>query len=342
MAIIKRGNSWQVSVGSGSERIRRNVSSKAEAILLEAQLNQMLKEAEIARSMVLSRLQISAGTETKKGGPTLRDVFLLTKQLRWRHVSKTTLDTAEMVVNRLGEDTPIVLITREKARQLAESFEKEGNSGSTINRKMSALGVMLNIAEAEGMIDAVPKMPRRPVGKHRIRFFTPAEEARMLSICKRNGLDDIHDFVILGLDTGFRRGELLGLTPQDCVNGRAVLHAGETKSGKGRSVPLTSRARLVVEARADLPLIFNGISKTTLGKRWDVMRREMGMQDDPWFIPHTLRHTCASRLAMAGKNTMFIKEWMGHASINMTEKYMHLCASHLETGISALEGFSAK
>jgi integrase len=45
---------------------------------------------------------------------------------------------------------------------------------------------------------------------------------------------------------------------------------------------------------------------------------------------------------MAGKNAMFIKEWMGHSSVTMTERYTHLSAGHLDSGIAALEGFTAR
>ena len=41
-------------------------------------------------------------------------------------------------------------------------------------------------------------------------------------------------------------------------------------------------------------------------------------------VPHTLRHTFASWLAIQGETLLNIKELMGHKSIEMTERYAHL------------------
>jgi len=44
---------------------------------------------------------------------------------------------------------------------------------------------------------------------------------------------------------------------------------------------------------------------------------------------HDLRHTFASRLAMRGVHQKAIKELMGHETLAMTDRYMHLSPVHL-------------
>ncbi|MDK9300484.1 tyrosine-type recombinase/integrase [Propionibacterium freudenreichii] len=39
--------------------------------------------------------------------------------------------------------------------------------------------------------------------------------------------------------------------------------------------------------------------------------------------PHTLRHTCAMSLLHAGIDTASIALWLGHASIQTTQIYLH-------------------
>jgi integrase len=52
---------------------------------------------------------------------------------------------------------------------------------------------------------------------------------------------------------------------------------------------------------------------------------------------HTMRHTFASRLAMAGIPLYTIKEAMGHHTIAMTERYAHLMPDTLREAMKTLE-----
>ena len=63
----------------------------------------------------------------------------------------------------------------------------------------------------------------------------------------------------------------------------------------------------------------------------------MGMGHDKEFVPHCLRHTCASRLVQRGVPLLVVKEWLGHADIQMTLKYSHLCPTNLEDAVKVLE-----
>lgn len=60
------------------------------------------------------------------------------------------------------------------------------------------------------------------------------------------------------------------------------------------------------------------------------------------FLVHTLRHTCASRLAIAGENATFIQNWMGHSTILVTQSYMHLAPDTLVKGVTSLENYRKK
>jgi integrase len=51
---------------------------------------------------------------------------------------------------------------------------------------------------------------------------------------------------------------------------------------------------------------------------------------------HTLRHTCASHLAMAGVDLATIREIMRHKSIEMTLRYAHLSPDHKKAAVEAL------
>ena len=330
MPINQRGKKWVVSIGSGRDRIRESFDSEAAAKKYELEVT-------------LKRLGATQQQTTGTTGTTLGMLKILTAKNVWVN-SRSDIKlqaNAQMCIDYLGEDLNIKEINPEKIRGLVQHFVDEGNSGGTINRKMSTLSVMLKYAEDQGLLDASPRIPRRREAEHRIRFMSPEEETKVLAYCEHHGQHAMADFVAIAIDTGFRKNEILRLTLADCVDNYAVLHAGTTKSGKARSVPLTKRVRAIIEKRKALGYtkLFPDLSDPMLRKRWDALRDYMGKTDDIQFVVHMLRHTCASRLAQAGKNATFIQNWMGHSSIMVTQRYMHLAPRALEDGLEALEGF---
>jgi hypothetical protein len=62
--------------------------------------------------------------------------------------------------------------------------------------------------------------------------------------------------------------------------------------------------------------------------------RRAGIANFRW---HDLRHTLASRLAMAGVDLRTIQELMGHKTLAMTLRYAHLSPTHLHAAVRALD-----
>ena len=89
-----------------------------------------------------------------------------------------------------------------------------------------------------------------------------------------------------------------------------------------RSVPMTKRVASVLnrrsEGRANNPF---KLTPYQSDKAWAWAREQMGLKNDTEFIIHALRHTCACRLVNAGVDLYVVKEWLGHSSIQVTERY---------------------
>jgi len=56
---------------------------------------------------------------------------------------------------------------------------------------------------------------------------------------------------------------------------------------------------------------------------------------------HTLRHTFASQLKMAGTDLDDIRRLLGHGDMRMVQRYAHVGKSHLEAAASRLDGVLA-
>lgn len=321
-----------VSVGSGDLRFRQSYKLELDA-----------KEAELA---ALKRMDATGNPleasvrpeDTKPRGKLLKDAYELTLRLYWSQDRslKTHKVNAREVFRLIPEGLELTDITPELVLDAIEEWEDRGNSGSTVNRKISNLRMMLKTARDQGWIQSVPKLPMRNEGKHRIRWMNEAEELRVLTACTHLGLDELRDLVCVAVDTGFRRGEMLGLQPSDFINGNLHLHDGETKSGKARSVPVTKRVAAILNRRENSRKVFS-FSESSLRRQWGILKDYLGLSDDNQFIVHMLRHTCASRLVQRGVPLAVVKEWMGHANIATTLRYAHLAPDSLMIGRDALE-----
>jgi site-specific recombinase XerD len=79
------------------------------------------------------------------------------------------------------------------------------------------------------------------------------------------------------------------------------------------------------------------ITKYQADKCWVWVRKQMGLEGDSDYVIHACRHTCASRLVNGGVDLYVVKEWLGHSTIKITERYAHLDPSKLVQAVEVLE-----
>ncbi len=155
--------------------------------------------------------------------------------------------------------------------------------------------------------------------------------------------DHLHPVVLLALNTGLRRGELLSLTwgNVDLASALLTVRGVSAKSGRTRYLPLNSDAVAVLqtwrprEATA-ADLVFpgpTGEKMASLKTAWGKVAKAAGLKD---FTFHDLRHSFASKLVMAGVDLNTVRELLGHADIKMTLRYAHLAPEHKAAAVAKL------
>jgi integrase len=178
-------------------------------------------------------------------------------------------------------------------------------------------------------------------GERRLRWLTREEESRLLLACA----PWLQKFLIVGLDTGLRRANLVGLQ-RDWVHhdGTVLIIPRQHIKSKKREVtiPLTTRAAHIIHAHREAsssPYIFTRLNGTpysnaAVSTAFTRSARHAGFHD---VSLHTLRHTFVSRLVQAGRPLAEIAALAGHSDIRMTLRYGHLAPKHLEESIRSLE-----
>lgn len=112
-----------------------------------------------------------------------------------------------------------------------------------------------------------------------------------------------------------------------------------TKSGRSRTIPLTTRVKDVLRAsRPARKGPFIHIKQQQFRTVWHAAKEDCGLADDADVVPHILRHTCASRLVRGGIDLRRVQMWLGHQTLQMTMRYAHLATRDLEACLPVLEG----
>jgi len=218
-----------------------------------------------------------------------------------------------------------------------DSLQTKGNSNATINRKLSALSKMLKFALDREWITKLPKIQKRKESNGRVRWLTKEEEQKLVNHFLSVSRPDVSSLIVFLLDTGARAGEALGVKWKDISGGLVTFW--DTKNNSPRSVPLTSRVKTLIgngtAVNGDGP--FSSVNYPEFNYLWQKAKKALGFDSDDQFVPHCLRHTCASRLAQAGVPLLTIKEFLGHKTIQVTLRYAHLAPKQLDKAREVLE-----
>lgn len=152
-------------------------------------------------------------------------------------------------------------------------------------------------------------------------------------------VDYLRPMIELALQTGLRWQEESLLTWGDLDFDLEQLHvrAETCKTGEERYVPLNREALYVLKQwRAQSPCasnpaayVFseNGDGAHFLGSVRTAWLHLLEMADIGDFHWHDLRHTFASRAAMAGVSLTALAEWLGQTTEQVTKRYIHLTPS---------------
>ena len=229
-------------------------------------------------------------------------------------------------------------------------------SNSTLNHDLAMFKMMMNKAVAWGLLERNPAAKVKPLRetKGRTRFLSVEEAKNLIEAASRH----LRPILICALETGMRRGKILGLRWSDVDMKNAMIYFGETKNGKARHVPMSNRLRATLAAlprRLGTDFVFTGsILKTPAGNgrnrplnqpigkvepfhdvrtAFQTACTKAGIED---FRFHDLRHTAASHMIMAGVPFKTVGEILGHTTTAMTERYSHLTPEHKRKAIEML------
>jgi integrase len=243
---------------------------------------------------------------------------------------------------------PIRQLTSEKIAAFEERRITEV-SVCTVRNELACLRHLLRLSQKKwGSLDRVPEIELSKAPQGRTRFLTQAEIGCLLEACRQSKNKHLPAIVILAINTGMRKGEILGLQWERIeldkdLGFNAHLRLYDSKNGEARGVPLNKQASSALMSVEPDPTQRVGlVFKRANGQHWGQIRTTFEAAVKRAALPdfrfHDLRHTCGFHLAQRGRPLKEIQEVLGHKSFAMTLRYAHLSPMHLRTAVESLDG----
>jgi integrase len=263
---------------------------------------------------------------------------------------------------------PLSTITVERIEASKITRVNTGRVPTTVMRDIFTLSSVLRRAVrlgklADNPIRCVdkPRIDRRP----KVRFLDHQEESRLRAALSARDAetretresgnvwrqerqrqllpsrphfgDHLTPAVLLSMNTGLRRGELLALRWESIDFGRRFLtvEGGTSKNRQTRHVPLNDEA---------IGLLNRWRQQTNGGRRifeirtgfrtaWPKLLRRANITNFRW---HDMRHHFASRLVQLGVPLNTVRDLLGHSSVAMSLRYAHLAPDQRREAVAKL------
>lgn len=313
--IRKRGSSWQVQIRrQGFPPLVKTFSSHADAIAWARDKERAIDRAELT--------------------PNHRDLRQITvRDLLWRYEREITAKKRgadrEQFKLRLLRSHSLATASLDKITGAMVASYRDDRlrvvTSGTVRRELAILQHCFEVARREWDI-AIAMNPVRqitlpPLAMPRQRRLEPGEIDRFWQAADRARAVWVKPFLILAIETGMRRGELLSIHWSDIDLATRLTRINNTKNGYERVIPLTS---LAVETLASMPRPTDRVFPLAPGairQAWDRLIKRAGIKN---LRLHDLRHEAVSRFFEYGLTVPEVALISGHRDPKMLSRYTHL------------------
>lgn len=371
----EEGVGW-ASEGWNAEKVYKLLSRIKEGIKTgdgPKSLAQMRAESE-ARKEAEERAALLAECKGITLAEFLRNHYLPEAKRTKRTWTDDKSRIEKHILGQLGV-YPLTAINRQHVRSFLEYLREQGLAEATVLQYFAILRraynlARLTIADGAPLFEGMSPVEGVPIPKPknaRERFLSYAEADQLVEAARDSGHEDLHAAIVIALNTGMRLGEILRLEWVDVNLEHGIVTIREEQSRKpGGKVFMNADAEAVFrdryeaaqaaceESNGKVPgnrLVLappkGGRERSSLCHRFSDLVETLGYNEhveDPRHkvVFHTLRHTFASWLALAGTDIYRIKSLMRHKTITMTMRYAHLIPDATRSAVNNLRPARAK
>ena len=217
---------------------------------------------------------------------------------------------------------------------LRDDLLKLGRSGETINHYFNTISKLFQMLEGDwdlSIPNPIKGIKRMPAPQGRTKRVNVMMEEHLIASCHALSMPLLSLIIQFAIQTGMRRGELMGLSwgDIDLPNRRAYLHT--SKNGEPRQVPLTKKAITILDELKTMgtnevfPMSMNVLRNQFEKAVIHAKNHWSGIGVNPFndLRFHDLRHEALSRLSDTGLNVIELSCISGHKTMAMLKRYTH-------------------
>jgi integrase len=346
MAVYKRGSTYWFKFKFNAQMVRMSAKTSN---------RRAAEQIEAAYKVKLAKGEVDLNVE-KRSIPTFRQAvqdFLVWSELE-HHVHPSTTRryrTSSVALLKRFREIRVNKIVKEDVEQYkfwrmrqVSPITKRQISAVTVNRELACLKAIFNQILVPNIVavNPVSKVSFLQEKGEAFTVLTPEEERLYLMAASQ----PLKDMAIVMLQTGMRPSEVLSLRKSqvNLEQNFVQIELGKTKAAV-RRMPLSDKALLVLEKRMSKvngDFLFPGglreinpdehviqLNRAHCRARERAKLRKFRIYD--------LRHTFASRMAMAGVDIVTLAALLGHSRIQMVLRYAHPAEQHKTDAIRKLE-----
>lgn len=354
-----RGQPWWVFIAHNGKRKSIKVGDRDAAEALAGKIQEKLKAGE---------LQITPEKKTPTFGEYARKWLNGYGETNLKYSTQRGYETILRVHLSPLADKPLDRVARADLKEMIYGKLKDGLSPATVTRIKALISGVLSHALEDGLISANPvsRLGRLIKGKDLKSDIQPLtrEEARDLLETLREHYSRYYPFFLCALRTGMRLGELRALEWGDIDFRGGFIevrrahvkgHVTTPKNGKARRVDMspqlasTLKVLLTERKRAALAVGKGEINERVFineaggvidegNLRGRVFYKALAKAGMRRIRIHDLRHTFASMLIQNGESLAYVKDQLGHGSIQITvDIYGHLVPGANRQAVAKLD-----
>lgn len=246
-----------------------------------------------------------------------------------------------------GKTRPLAEITSETVEAFRNASAEAGMQPATVSQRLIALGTIFRWGVKKHLVPDNPAqallVTRPHIPRKRVIPLTEDQQEKFLDMCDA----DLRRLARLILETGMRLSAPLKMKRTDLDTKSGWMNVPPHKTNPdGYRIPYTDTLKDIINngprvlhseyvfcwtygPRLGQPLHPNTVSKS--------IKKAMLKAGIPDASAHTLRHTFASRLAMAGVPMADIAALLGQSTVTVTEMYVHFSAEYMQRMAKGLE-----